>query len=154
MPRPRVFTKDVVSRIPDWRDQGLSTLEIADRIGCTPGTLRVRCSQLGISLRRSGKVRTPPKSIYSAKLGSAQRAKLLEEHVVFPHQTMSLLAPTPQAASRSESRVEITLLLSDIVIKRLRQRADLMGVNESDLAATLVETITGDNLFGAILDID
>jgi hypothetical protein len=154
MPRPRVFTKDVVSRIADWRDQGLSTLEIAERIGCTQGTLRVRCSQFGISLRRSGKGRTPPQSIYSAKLRSAQRARPLKEHVVFPHQTMSLVEPTSKAASRSESHVEITLLLSDIVIKRLRQRADLMGVHESDLAATLVETITGDNLFGAILDID
>ena len=35
-------------------DEGLSTQEIADRVGWTVGTLRVRCSQLKISLRRSG----------------------------------------------------------------------------------------------------
>ena len=35
-------------------DEGLSTQEIADRVGCTIGTLRVRCSQVKISLRRSG----------------------------------------------------------------------------------------------------
>ena len=36
-------------------DEGLSAREIADRVGWTIGTLRVRCSQLKISLRRSGK---------------------------------------------------------------------------------------------------
>ena len=36
-------------------DEGLSSQEIADRVGWTIGTLRVRCSQLKISLRRSGK---------------------------------------------------------------------------------------------------
>src|SRR3974377_2225981 len=36
-------------------DEGLSAQEIADRVGWTIGTLRVRCSQLKISLRRSGK---------------------------------------------------------------------------------------------------
>ena len=35
-------------------DEGLSAQEIADRVGWTVGTLRVRCSQLKISLRRSG----------------------------------------------------------------------------------------------------
>jgi hypothetical protein len=40
-------------------DQGLSDLEIANRIGCTVGTLRVRCSQLKISLRRPAKVVLP-----------------------------------------------------------------------------------------------
>jgi hypothetical protein len=36
-------------------DEGLSAQEIADRVGWTIGTLRVRCSQLKISLGRSGK---------------------------------------------------------------------------------------------------
>ena len=35
-------------------DEGLSAQEIADRVGWSVGTLRVRCSQLKISLRRSG----------------------------------------------------------------------------------------------------
>jgi hypothetical protein len=38
--------------IPALVDEGLSDLEIADRMGWTVGTLRVRCSQLKISLRR------------------------------------------------------------------------------------------------------
>jgi hypothetical protein len=40
-------------------DQGFSDLEIANKIGCTVGTLRVRCSQLKISLRRPAKVVLP-----------------------------------------------------------------------------------------------
>jgi hypothetical protein len=35
--------------------QGLSNIEIANRMGWTIGTLYVRCSQLKISLRRSSK---------------------------------------------------------------------------------------------------
>ncbi len=38
--------------IPLLVDEGLSDLEIANRMGWTVGTLRVRCSQLKISLRR------------------------------------------------------------------------------------------------------
>jgi hypothetical protein len=38
--------------IPALVGEGLSDLEIADRMGWTVGTLRVRCSQLKISLRR------------------------------------------------------------------------------------------------------
>ena len=40
-------------------DRGFSDSEIADRMGCTVGTLRVKCSQLKISLRRPGKVVLP-----------------------------------------------------------------------------------------------
>ena len=38
--------------IPALVDEGLSDWEIASRMGWTVGTLRVRCSQLKISLRR------------------------------------------------------------------------------------------------------
>jgi hypothetical protein len=38
--------------IPALVDEGLSDMEIASRMGWTVGTLRVRCSQLKISLRR------------------------------------------------------------------------------------------------------
>ena len=50
-------------------DEGLSSQEIADRVGWTVGTLRVRCSQLKISLRRSEKSKSHiclavPKAIF------------------------------------------------------------------------------------------
>jgi hypothetical protein len=48
----RKFTPSVASQIGGWVQQGLSAAEIAGKIGCTLGTLRVRCSQFGISLRK------------------------------------------------------------------------------------------------------
>jgi len=52
MPRKTLFTPNVMKHIEPWVDQGLSANEIARKIGCTTGTLRVRCSHAHISLRR------------------------------------------------------------------------------------------------------
>jgi transcriptional regulator with XRE-family HTH domain len=82
-------------------EQGLSDLEIADRVGCTVGTLRVRCSQLKISLRRPGKV-----------------------------------------------------VLPQAILDQLIQRAKLMGVSTTSLAADLLEEIARDDLYDAVLDRD
>ena len=82
-------------------DQGLSDLEIANRMGCTVGTLRVRCSQLKISLRRSAKV-----------------------------------------------------ALQQAILAQLNQRAALMGVSTTTLAADLLEEIARDDLYDAVLDRD
>jgi hypothetical protein len=45
-------TKADPTLIPTLVDEGLSDAEIASRMGWTVGTLRARCSQLKISLRR------------------------------------------------------------------------------------------------------
>jgi hypothetical protein len=52
MPRPTILTHAALARVVTLVDHGRSAAQIADEIGCTLGTLRVRCSQLGISLRR------------------------------------------------------------------------------------------------------
>jgi hypothetical protein len=41
-----------MSQIRSFVAQGVAAAEIAKKIGCTLGTLRVKCSQSGISLRR------------------------------------------------------------------------------------------------------
>src|SRR4051812_47624680 len=51
--RRRKFTPLVIEQIPNLVGNGKTVSEIADSIGCTVSTLRVRCSQLKISLRRS-----------------------------------------------------------------------------------------------------
>jgi hypothetical protein len=51
----RIFSPLVLSRIAALVDQGFSAAEIADEIGCALGSLRVRCSEHGISLRRSAR---------------------------------------------------------------------------------------------------
>ena len=53
MTRRKLVTADVVNQIVSWVDAGLTPTAIAEKIGCTLGTLRVRCLQLGISLRRN-----------------------------------------------------------------------------------------------------
>jgi hypothetical protein len=50
--RARIFTPSVLSEISNLVAKGLSPAEIAEKIGCSLGTLRVKCSQHGISLRR------------------------------------------------------------------------------------------------------
>ena len=51
MARPQLVTADVFTQIQSWVDAGLSPTAIAEKIGCTLSTLRVRCAQFGISLR-------------------------------------------------------------------------------------------------------
>jgi macrodomain Ter protein organizer (MatP/YcbG family) len=50
-----IFTPQVFALISNLVEQGLSAAEIAEKIGCTVGSLRVRCSQHGIRLRRRAK---------------------------------------------------------------------------------------------------
>ena len=48
------FTPDVLEQIPKLLRDGKSASEIARQIGCSVDSLRVRCSQLGLTLRRNG----------------------------------------------------------------------------------------------------
>jgi hypothetical protein len=47
-----LFSPAILSQIRILFAQGMGPAEIAKKIGCTLGTLRVKCSQGGISLRR------------------------------------------------------------------------------------------------------
>jgi len=50
----RKFTSSVLEQIPKLVSDGKSASEIAGQIGCSVDSLRVRCSQLGVTLRRNG----------------------------------------------------------------------------------------------------
>jgi len=89
--------------IPVLLEEGLSDLEIASKMGWTVGTLRARCSQLKISLRRK----------------NVNRRQFV----------------LPQA-----------------IFDQLHQRAAMMGVSTSALAVELLEVITRDELYNAVLD--
>ena len=52
MTRRKKITLTALEVIPVLIDQGMSADEIARAVGCTVGTLRVKCSHMGISLRR------------------------------------------------------------------------------------------------------
>ena len=58
--RRSILTKDVMAGIPALVQQGLNAEAIAARLGCTVGTLKVRCSQAQISLRVPKEVKVVP----------------------------------------------------------------------------------------------
>ena len=123
-----ILTPDVMADVPALVQKGLSTEAIATRLGCTAGTLKVRCSQQGISLRG-------PKEVSGVPL---------------------VPAPKPPKQSRSQRcfafAVPTTLQLSRVAMARLRQRAEAAGITEAELVTTLIEVIAQDDLYDAVLD--
>ena len=129
--RHSILTKDVMAGIPVLVQQGLNAEAIAARLGCSPGTLKVRCSQAGISLRVPKDVKVVP---------------------------MVPLVPAPKPPKPPKQKrcfafaVPTTLQLSRVAMSRLRQRAEAMGMNEAELVTTLLEMIAQDDLYDAVLD--
>jgi len=130
VPRTKKITPEVLEQIPSLLERGLSPADIAHRVGCTLGTLRVICSKSKVSLRQSYRRSDAPK----AKETSARP-------LVFPirrasanhHQTMMLELPKMTAAL-------------------LRQQAGAKRLSVSALAGMLLEKIVQDGLYDAVLD--
>ena len=76
--RKAILTQDKLASIPALVGEGLSNAEIAAQLGCTAGTLKVRCSKFGISLRRPAELKPPklPKSPKSPALSERATATL------------------------------------------------------------------------------
>lgn len=70
----KLFTGSVMTQIPRWVGQQLTAPDIARKIGCTVGTLRVRCSQAGISVKPVGKTISiePGQKVLSIRSHSCQ----------------------------------------------------------------------------------
>jgi hypothetical protein len=126
--RRYILTEDVMAGIPVLVQQGLNAEAIAARLGCTVGTLRVRCSQAQISLR-------VPKVVKVVPLVPASKP---------PEQKRCFAFAMPTTPT--------TLQLSRAAMSRLRQRAEATGVNEAALVRNLLEVIAQDDLFDAVLD--
>src|SRR4051794_8778182 len=126
-----ILTKDVMAGVPELVQKGLSTQAIAARLGCTVGTLKVRCSQKGISLRVPKELKVVP---------------------------LTPLVPGPKPPKPSQPQrcfafaVPTTLQLSRVAMARLRQRAEATGLTEAELVTTLIEVIAQDDLYDAVLD--
>ena len=124
-----ILTKDVMAAIPVLVQQGLNAEAIAARIGCTVGTLRVRCCHAGISLR------------------------VAKEAKVVPLVSLVPASPKPPQPKRFFAvAVPTTLQLSRVAMARLRQRAEATGMTEAELATKLLEVIAHDDLYDAVLD--
>ena len=131
MARIRKFTPAVIVQIRSFVDDGLSASEIAETIGCTVGTLRVRCSQIGVSLRR-----TPSQVLPGRKGVSSNSPKANNRRVA------------------TGDRVSLSLQLSHTTVDQLRRRAAMKNLSESKFASLLLEIIAHDDLYDALLDDD
>ena len=125
MPNAKRIPAAAFERIPVLLNQGLSALEIANAFGCTVGTLRVKCSQMGISLRRKSRGETAPPNFPGTRAPSSEGAVV---------------------ASR------LTLSLPTTIMDQLQHRATAEGLSTSKLASRLIETIARDDLYEAVLD--
>jgi hypothetical protein len=124
--RKKLFTDSVLAQIPQWmRDEGLSAAQIAEKIGCTVGTLRVLCSRHGISLKQQPSYRQPRRSYRR---------------------------PRNSDASGDDAHTDITLSLPNKSRFRLNERAGLLGLSDAELVSLLIETIDRDDLYSAVLD--
>ena len=133
MPRPTILTQAALARVASLVDHGRSAAEIASEIGCTLGTLRVRCSQHGISLRRRA-TSSREETITAAETNVAAQRKSFDR------------------GSSADARIELKVLLPQITAEQLRQRGALRGISGSTLASELLVTIAHDGIYDAVMD--
>jgi hypothetical protein len=144
MPRPTILTAAVLARVSTLVNQGLTAAEIAKEMGCTLGTLRVKCSQVGISLRRR------PNSL-RAKASGPHEIRRSTQGPVRPAQS-SRAVRTGRRSAGVQRSVELTLEVPQATLDQLRHWAALRGLSDAALAAELLITIARDSLCDAVLD--
>ena len=151
MPRPTILTQAALAHVTNLVDRGLGAAEIATEIGCTLGTLRVWCSQLGISLRRratgSRKEAVTTMDLVSSAEASAVAQRKSVDQVYTAEQSQTLASE-----SSVDVRIELKVLLPQITAEQLRQRGALRGISGSTLASKLLVTIARDGLYDAVMD--
>ena len=151
MSRPTILTQAVLARVASLVDNGRSAAEIASEIGCTLGTLRVRCSQYGISLRRRAIGRCEA-AVTTIDLGALAQANAAAQRKSVERVNTVDQSRTVVSESSVEDRAELKVLLPQITTEQLRQGGALRGISGSTLASELLVTIARDGLYDAVLD--
>ena len=108
MNRSRI-TDDMFARIPALLLEGMTKAEIAATYGVTSGTLVVRCSQRGISLRRGG---TLPKR---TKLPKRTNLTLPDEPLPLSDGVLKSLSEAARAMGKDSTARLVSDLLEKIV---------------------------------------
>ena len=143
MPRRRLFASATMDQIESWLNEGFCAAAIAEKVGCTLGTLRVRCSQAGVSLRR----KKGPVAAQGCPRGPAETPRGI------PSRSGEKLAATARSETGAASEEEhLVLRVARPTIQHLRSRAARKGLSDSVLATMLLETIVQDDLYEAVLD--
>ena len=141
MPMRKKITPEALHAIRAFLDKGLSSAEIAAAIGITVGTLRVKCSQMGISLRRQ------KYSVHAAAKRRGVRREPTRKNTPPPNSGLQF----QPAVSFTHAQL-LTLRLPRTVIDQLQDRGTSRGLSASKLASMLLEVIARDDLYAAVLD--
>ena len=96
----KIFSPLVFSQINELIAQGLKAPEIAELIGCKVGSLRVKCSQQGISLRRDADRQSDTRRRLVVRLSEGVALNLQR-----------------QAKKRGMSQAELALALLDAIAR-------------------------------------
>jgi hypothetical protein len=164
--RATKFTPENIRQITNLVDRGRSVEEIAEIIGVTPGTLRVTCSRLHISLRRQF-TRTPmrrgqrsaPRQRSAGQLGNDGSGKSLEvkpmakiavsarEDNVRPAVMFTLVA----SFGGREIKTEVPVTLD--AVGRLAIEAETRGLKMGELLAELFRSAVQEDVFGVVLNL-
>ncbi len=145
MAKQKKLTPMVIARIQSWIEQGLSADEIARNVGCTIGTLRVRCSQLKISLRH-------PRHKNGARVANAAARQTPGSQLSATDQFRNRSGGGHVAETDHGWKEQLLVPVSEETVHQLQNRAALKGLSDSRLAATLLEKIAQDDLYDAVLD--
>jgi hypothetical protein len=146
--RPIIFTPERIDQIRNLRERGKTPEEIAEIIGCTIGTLRVKCSHLGISLRvavpKNVMMLPKPKNM-TLKTNGDNGAKFLSlPPITFPD-GFSL-----QFSYRGQNRMT-PINISNQTITTLVLEAEIRGISISEMFALLIEKVLERNLVDELL---
>jgi hypothetical protein len=79
MAKDAIVTAAHLAAIPAMLDRGMSPEEIAAELGCTVGTLRVRCCRAKVSLRRNGDQPRRPRQPARKQVAIDMKACTFEE---------------------------------------------------------------------------
>jgi hypothetical protein len=112
-PHKTVFTPTAIEIIRGLADQGKSAAEIADAIGSTPASIRVKCCQLKIKISKRGR----PGSTRSRL--PYVRERTAEQTLIFvPLQSATYTALKQKAAERHQSAIEMVGMLLEAIVGR------------------------------------
>src|SRR5262249_34528875 len=126
MSKPMKFTPQVMASIPVMLANGMAREEIAATIGTTIGSLQVRCSQNGISLRTPG--------------GRCKRQLVKQEVMEEPSAGVTRI-------QTARVNFKITVILEREALSLLAMRAEKLGTTVDVVAKRLLETIARENLY-------
>jgi hypothetical protein len=127
MTRPAIVTPAALERVAKMVEQGVRAAEIANEIGCTLGTLRVRCSQSRISLRH------------------VRFTKVEGDRADCPDSC-------EPGSTSYHTRRRLGVWLPQEALIQLNECAAMHGVSTASLAAKLLVAIAHDRLCAAVLD--